>query len=441
MGFAADANAQQSGVQLGRYRLVPRVFAGLGYDSNVFYQDDNNVESPTSSAVAIVRPSVEVSSAKSANLGVDLDVGLRYLSYLSDNEAVSAQDGFDVDGKLGVTFNRRGGFALRLSDRFVRTNTAPFEEGTDSYQRIQNEVAAALLIQPGGRVITGTLEAGVQMVRYQTESLSDLDQTNYRLSQQFSWKFLPKTQFVIRAEERFIRYDSGTRQVPGDIDCSGITDANALNECNALNELNGALSGTSLVVNPDSSPVRVRAGFTGLLTKKISFAALGGWANTFTEQGENFNGFVGELELNYEIGPASRASLGYYYDMSPSTFSGFYNSHKVSLGFNQQIAGRVDLELRGMVDYRAYGTVENVEMPTVTCDNENPCRHYSTTNRVDPFVNAKAELVYRLGDIGRLATGYKYEANLTDFEVRTPVQVSTARYQKHLFSASAGLEW
>jgi hypothetical protein len=359
---------------------------------------------------------------------LNLDAGVTYKQYITDEETIQNQSGLDstVNGRL--TLNPAGAVAFAISDSFVRTLEAPSVDSVTTTDRIYNKVGGNLIIQPGGKILTLDLGGSFEVLAYDKEN-SDLDRQTLGLSAEGKWKFLPKTALVIQGSQGFVSYAAESRTVSDTVPTSWV----------------GAAS------NVNSSPLRVMGGLSGLLGMRLSVLALAGYGNGYYDEGENFSGAIGRGEVGYEIGPTSRFRLGYERDFVDSSFSNYASFHRGFLRYNQQFSGFFNVRLEGGLKYYEFAEVVNVTQDTIV-NSSNAA--YSTVNRRDPIANGVVEGSFIFAEIWRLGTKYQVEANLSSFEINhgspspnpDPNDIYTqglarVSYVKHRFFLTGGVEW
>lgn len=360
------------------------LFADVGYDSNVFY--DN--ETPKTSPVMHITPRLEITNAERDGTipsGTYYDVygSLDFRRYLSSAREVTDQDATNVS--LGGTAEFSSGQALSffLSENFSRYQQAPYSPGAP-ITRDDNMVAASLMFAPGG----GRLRV---MLRY--TNLIDKYEGSYDTGSNMGnegvldigWRWLPRTTIYMQAAQGAITYfNSGTT---------------------------GTAESTPLYA---SYPLRTLAGIRGLLTEKLSVNIAAGYSNAFYSGGDSSSGFgnVGIVtEVNYSLSVLSRFGLGYHHDFVNSPLlGGYYNIDAVYGAFQQMVASRVVTYLFGRFEYRHFG---------------------SHTGRIDDNVTGGVALDYIMAHFLLAGASYSLNFNRT---VQNSGSLSTpdTNYTKHI---------
>jgi hypothetical protein len=423
----ADATAERKvdGLGSGKVRFHPALTLSGGYDTNVFYEDTN--ETPDGAAVIGVRPEIGITTHKPTNVDFRLKGGVYFQYFVSDDPLITEQSGLEANAAAGITFNPNGAVAFKLSDTFVRTNETPSGSSLLSFNRIYNNAGATLIIQPGGKILTGELGGRAAITRNQ--QLVELDKNEFGVRAQLKWKFLPKTALIADASWDFIFYEVKERMIPG---------LEEGEEPQFLSPFQGAFE------NIDSRPLRAKAGLKGLLFNRISVTLLGGYGQGFYAGGDDFKGFIANAELAYEIGPTSRFQLGYIRDFRDNTFSNYAKDHNIYSRYNHQFGGRFDLKLEGAFIYREFSPIPAVFLPDVTVDGVRGAQAFSTTERVDPLVTGDVDGTFYITEIFTVGLNYNLAVNTSDFVQITgqgATGSATAQFVKHRVFLTTGVRW
>lgn len=445
---AAPAQAQQideaaldspkgGGLRVGSLVFHPALLVEGGYDTNVFYEDEQ--ELPRDSALVAVRPSLSLETPTPRAVNFELEVGARYLRFLADDPRIERQSGLSLNGSAALTFNPQGAIAVRLFDTIKRTNEPANGLSFDSYNRIYNRAGGALIIQPGGKVLTA--EIGGSFTSITHSYLTDLDRNQVGVNGQVKWKFLPKTAAVLQVDWSSITYNQSQRSIPfgDDEDRQSFLDP---------------FVGTQGLTNVDSSPLRLKAGVVGLLTNKVSVTLMGGYGQGFYDSGPDPKIFLLQSELGYEIGPTSRAAVGYSHDFADSTFGNYRTFHRLFARYNQQLFGRVSARLGLNYIYQQFAVTDGPTLDQVSVDGELGQPAFSTNERVDPLIVGLAEINVGLADFVTVGGRYQLDVNTSDFTMITGIRsdnpnpddintggTASAQFVKHRFFLVTGVRW
>jgi hypothetical protein len=312
------------------------VTAEAGYDTNVFYNDADRIQS----AVLRVIPSLQLTNAGRtgevhSETTYDLGVSLLYREYLSSDQDVRAQRAFNPSVHGSVALGGSRAFQLSLADQFTRTEDPPYNKTvTGMIIRDNNVGSAGASIAPGGGRLTFT-------IRY-TNTLDYFEDRDYKPSTNMahdgmldaSWKWLPKTAIFLQGGVGYIHYLNPSAS-------SGATDRH------------------------DSVPIRGLLGLRGLLTPKTTVSIGAGYATALYQGGGcdvaatscNPRGFSNVL-VNFDVGYAptlmSKLGLNLTHGFRNSPVVGdFYDVDAAGLTASQMIAKLV-LRAFGRYEYRRY---------------------------------------------------------------------------------------
>ncbi len=411
-----------------------------GFDSNIFFEDEQ--ENPLSAPSLSVVPFVEIDTRKSRSVALKLKAEAEYLQYLSDDQRVQDQSGFFLRAQGSATFNPRGAVALRISDSFQRTNEAPSGAAFDSFNRIYNDLGAAIVIQPGGKILV--VELGGHFAINRNSFVPDLDNQTIGMRLGASWRFLPKTKFVLNASWDFVTYDQRVRSIP------------FYDEGEAPDFVEPFENDDTALRNINSQPLRIETGIDGLVGRRLSIKALIGYSKAFYDSGDDFSSITGLFQGGYEIGPTSRFALGYERNYQDTSFGNFMSFHKVFGRYNHQFGGKFDLMLEGNFQLQQYRGFPQITLPSVSVDGQPGAGAFSDTERDDPVFGARAEGTYYFGSVFMVGARYMLDVNASDFVlvtgIRSPEGVNvdndinqggtaTVQFVKHRAFIFTGVRW
>lgn len=393
-------NSEGAGVRLGSSLVLhPGIGVEGGYDSNVFYNSPDDPGGTTGAGRLRVTPHLDLSTRPPqrmengsgqpsvANTTFRLGLAATYQEYLSSEEVVSSQRNVEIDANLRGEFNRRQAVSFSLADTFARTTEPTNEAAFATFNRMYNRADAAVKIAPGGRTLEFGLGYGFFINFFEDEEWrapgNFLGHDIYATTR---WKFFPKTALVFDAHVTPTSY----------------YDSDA--------------------THASSVPVRVRGGINGLLTQRLTLLAMVGYGAGFYTAGDDFDSIIGTLELGYLIGPVSRLKLGYERDFSDSIFANFYVQDRGYVEFNQMIAGKFLLVIRGGVARLGYSTVTDPGA--------------SDTDRVDIRATAGLFGEYRAKDWLGINLSAEYMGNFSDWSFTdADGDVDRAEFSKFLVFA------
>ena len=144
-----------------------------GYDSNVYYTENQTVSSP----ILRITPSLDLTNvARNGEVPVglyfDLRASLMYREYLSDNADVRRLRAFTPTVALNLEHNSNGSLVLGLTDTFSRLQDAPYTEtSSDIIIRDNNLAMAQLRWSPGGGRLQALLRFTNMIDLFETDQL------------------------------------------------------------------------------------------------------------------------------------------------------------------------------------------------------------------------------------------------------------------------------
>lgn len=426
------------GLAVGQLRLHPGLQLATGYDNNVFYEDAQ--EAPLSATTLHIRPTLSATIPKPNRFALVSNLEVAYLQYFGDEQAVSDQSGVTVRADLAGTVNPNGAVAVRVYDYLRRTNEASNGLSFESYNRFYNQIGANVIVQPGGKVLTG--EVGLNFTNYDYGYLETLNKTRFGLDAQVKWKFLPKTALLLVADWGSISYDTQAREIPfkDEDDRQSFLDP---------------FVGAQGLQNIDSDTITVQAGLAGLVLPRLSVELMAGYTGGLYDAGEDFHGLTGRAAVAWEIGPTSRFRLGYLRGIQDSTFSNYVAFHRVSADYKQQI-WRFDIDLGLSYVHQQYATVAVPILDQVSVDGQLGAPAFSTADRVDPLIIGLANVDFLLGDLFTVGVRYHLDVNTSNFVMitglvapsanRDPNDINTsgtatAQFVKHRVLLTTGVRW
>lgn len=313
---------RELGLSAGGFKLLPHVDIGYGFDSNVFYEDDTNVESPNGSQVLNITPGIGIENVNGQNLELKLRADATVSRYISDNQAVSDQSNVGADVGVGVTFFKASALALNLRERFRRALERRNYETSSNSNRNINEIGAGVIFRPGGGALNVTTNYTFVADLFADRDSDWGDMLHHDISLNGSWKFFPYTALVVDGQWQMRSYQSEGQGAYGEL--------------------------------TDSMPLKVRIGLNGFVTKKLSLLLLAGYGNSFHEmhettaavnphENDSFSMLIGEARVSYKLAPTTILQGGYKYDFNDSLFSNYVAAHNIYVDVRQRFAERVDL--------------------------------------------------------------------------------------------------
>jgi hypothetical protein len=288
--------AEGGGLRLGNFELHPGIGAELGYISNVYNDEENEL----ASLVMRLAPHLFLSSLGAERSGVEeghLPPMVQFKGGLSANlqhyfaeYAPPTDFGTDVNLQLQIAPSRPVSFSLtevfnRTTRPFSDPASDPEQSGDPSidYARYSELAAAKLQFQTGG----GLLQAGVGYRFgynwYAADVFSDNDNLTHTADLNLAWEFFPKTALFY--------------------------DASFIHQNYTANDEPPRIEGASPLF--DSNQVMSRIGINGAITSRISATLAAGYAVGFYQDDNDFEGLTLNAEARWIPSPISEWSLGF----------------------------------------------------------------------------------------------------------------------------------
>lgn len=289
------------------------VVAEAGYDSNVFYNDQRPIDSPTLQVTPSIVLSNDRREGPTPPARFALGASLLYREYLADEPGVEARRAFNpsFNGLLGYAPSTA--FALTVSDQFVRSEEAPYSPDAPVIERSSNTGILDTRITPGGGRLQLTLRYTNTLDLYDTAA-AFADRMGHDVMFSTAWKWLPKTALFLEGAIGYIHYLDDTR-------------AAAQGRVNSL-------------------PWRALAGIRGLLTPKLTVNLGLGYADSIYNNDvvdpSGLSNLLARASLSYDPLTHTKLTLAYEHLIQDSPFVGnFYDSDSAGLSISQQVSAFV----------------------------------------------------------------------------------------------------
>jgi hypothetical protein len=381
------------------------VAAEAGYDSNVFYSDQNKVDSAT----LRVTPSFELTNANrdgtTPAMYYSLGASLLYREYLKDDPTVREQRAFNpvVSGSLG--YNAGTGVSFAVSDQFMRLEDPPYVQGTEPITRDYNQATAQLGLAPGGGRIQTVFRYTNSLDLYETDSLEYANNMGHDFVIDGSWRWLPKTALFLQAGAGYIQYLSDQAEAVG---------------------------------KENSIPYRVLGGLRGLVTPRVTAEISAGFSDAVydsstiisTANPSGLSNLAVGVSLGWQALSFTKVGLGYGHAFRDSPVIGsYYDLDFGTLSLAQQIGAFV---LTGNVryEYRRYKGVVVAMMPV---------------DRNDHLLQSSVQADYFVQKWLYAGVGYASLLNRSDFDLTSMPGLTVAAqgldYTKHLIVGRLGITY
>jgi hypothetical protein len=431
------------GYRIGDFELHPGLGATFGYDSNYFHRAESDIGGAPVAAMRLrVSPSLSLSTlgAQRRGDGPPPSIGFRTELMATYNEffAVSGtdtdkqrmSDQRDVAGRFNLGFDIFPGreWSAKLNggvSRAIRPTQSGSTAGSSSFNRWLPTGTGRLTWRPGSGLLDWDLGYEFQGRFFEDASLGGLDRQVHNISTRGRWRFYPRTALIYEGEVGFVSYPT---------------------------------AGAGVTLKGDSNPVRSRFGLNGLITPSFSILALAGWGASFysAPQGsiaspastvEDFDSFIGQLELKWYLGRQPRSnplavsgalsaiSVGFERDFQDAYFGSYNERNRGYLRFSYLFGGAFLMSLEGGGSAVVFPAQQN------TADIE-----YSTPGGwTDARIDAKLFAEYRVKDSVGINAEVGFDGYFSETTVTFTDQATSTRFTDPIaykqVTAFLGLRW
>ena len=323
-GWMSDRSRREGpGFRIGNLELHPGLGIEGGYDTNVFYEDQD----PQSSFLLRLTAHVDVATLgpqrraegetregeEPAQRNIDFRAGAAasYYHFFIDQ----ARDNVAADAYLAATINPQGRFSFYVHDEFSRTirpfiDRAPDTDGeVPTYARNRNVAGAELRLQSAGGVLKGSLGYDYTLDHFQDDIFAYVNSHQHEMRLQMSWRFLPET--------ALISVTQATRQ-------------------NYYND-DGSVPAASLL--DDHWRIGSKIGLNGAVTRTLAFTALVGYAGGFYDVADDFDNVEVMAGLKWRPRETISAGIGYDRRFQPSFIGNFQRRDRIYLNGQMLLGG------------------------------------------------------------------------------------------------------
>jgi hypothetical protein len=252
----AEVAYAQSGSEVGPIRLLTGLRLESGYNTNLYRTTDPNGREGV--VQLNVNPTLRAQTIRPRIVALDAGIGLEWSQYLGDADA-RRQSGETIDGDFELRFNPNGLFSVAPRDEIRRTTRASFGAAGEPFQSTENTFELELALHPGGADrpsrlgLSGSLTGIHRLWRY--DRFATLNKNAFGGRLELKYNFLPKTAVFINA-----------------LVMSVVNASSTIEQDRAL-----ATDTSFSRANPDSTPIRVSAGLTGLLLPRLGLLLSAGY--------------------------------------------------------------------------------------------------------------------------------------------------------------------
>ncbi len=391
------------GIKLGSSLVFhPGLGVEAGYDSNVFFADEDSVGAarlrivPTLALATL--PPQRLDDEEGGLTGKKPTLEFRfgfagiYEDWFGKDQILDDRRDFGIQTDVGLVIFPYGKFRLRLYDEFARSIRAPNEAMVANYTLDRNTAGIGFSVVPGTALEVG-LDYRYTLNFYELPWLRTAG--NYHkhdINLSFKWKFLPKTAFVFTGRvSPYMRW------------------GNSLDSAGYVFPLS------------DSVDVSAMVGLVGLFTPRFGLALNVGYGAAFFGKGDDFDSFIGNAELRFFVTPMSAIRAGFIRDIQPSYFTNYYERNEWYLAYEQLIAGRVLLSAKFRLGYWKYAVLYQDDGAGVLTVSD-AFTNLDKNHRVDwPVLKAMLFAEYRITDWIAINATFEYTGNFTDTRLASTV--------------------
>ncbi|MFH0902081.1 MAG: hypothetical protein V2A73_15735 [Pseudomonadota bacterium] len=374
------------GVQVGEGLVLhPQTDLATVYQNNVYSQSNDDPTGKVSSPILRIGIGGELATtdnSQASRLQFRSSANFTWHQYLGSDKRLDNTNDLGIGVLLEAKINPNQPFSFVLRDGFTRSVRPPRGALADNLDRDRNELLVGALYKPGGGALQGYLNYGMSYDRFETELMSYPDRMANKFTLGGRWQWLPMTQLLLEGQWAI------------------------------------ATPSKETAFKSSSTPLRVTAGISSLITSTFGTVVRVGYGNGFYKTGANFNSYLALVEGRFAFGPMVRLSLGYSHDFTDSVVSNFYTDHAFYARSAIKLGQSVDARLRGELRLRSYPYGKLVEF-------DDGDSHYrfcgdegcASSDRSDTILNIDGGIDYHAAKWLTLGVGYSFHHNDTEFFV------------------------
>jgi hypothetical protein len=374
------------GLRTGEFVFHPGIATEIGYDTNVFYEDEDRQDS----AILRVTPHLWLQTLSGQRLGgegedaaprappkIKFKAGLtgsyyhHFGTYYDDNVSTSAD--------VNLVINPDRPFSVTVYDTFTRS-IRPFSEPgwmRPNYARDRNVVGVDLGFASPGGLLKSSLGYAFRFDFFEDENFSDNNSFTHTVSSNSSWQFLPKTALLHRLSLGFQNYPNY--------------------DPTSVSQLN------------DNVRLKTAMGVNGVLTPRVSMTALIGYGAGFYEDAADYEDVNGRLEARWRATEKFAWTFGYERGYESSFLGNFNRRDRGYTKATLTVGAALLLGAKLSAGLYHYGVPrDGAGVPLAEGDTEE--------ERDDIRLNAGLFGEYRILDWLATTAELGYQANFTDFE-------------------------
>ncbi|MBM4372597.1 MAG: outer membrane beta-barrel protein, partial [Deltaproteobacteria bacterium] len=326
------------GFHAGGFVIRPELVLSTEYNTNLFYADEDDPDDPTPAWILRVIPGLQLQTPTHSVIVVNANGAFEYRKYFGEEALVNRLSSLGGVAGLRAVFFPRSVVSVTISEDFRRLMERRNSETTTSWDRNFNKAGLDVDIRPGGGAMG--VRVGYSFVSdYFVETLGDWgDLHRHDIHLRYSWRFFPFTALLVEGGVELNDYLDKDQGYYGEL--------------------------------TDSTPVRVRAGVNGFITKTLAAMLMVGYGNSLhakrdvatgevTNRGENasYNSFLADARVSWRATPSTLLQVGYRHDFRDSLFSNFVTYDRVYANAQQRLFRIWDLNLDVGYEYLQYSAL------------------------------------------------------------------------------------
>lgn len=377
------------GIRAGRLELHPSFAAEIGYDANVFLEDQGTNGSVVLQLVAGLTLSTlgaermeEAEGADTQKLTFTSSLHVNYFQYL--NTPNGGNVGGDLSAQLVVLPQGRFGFSI--SESFTRT-VRPFVDatgsGSPSYGQNTSVTQANLRFQSPGGNLRSTVGYRLRAAFFDSTLFQANNNLTHGLTSELTWAFFPRTALFWNMDASFMDYRDNA-------------------DSPAYQLLRGSRS------------VSTSIGVNGVLSTRVS-ATLGVGYTASIYEGDvvdDVDGITARAELRLRPRDMINLSFGYSHGIAQSYIGGYVMQDNLYAQAQMMFGGRFLLGLQLTGGYNRSGVA-------LQSDGMTPLGN--SLRRKDFRTLAQLYAEYRATSWLAVLTHIEYQADMTDYRFADPV--------------------
>ena len=327
LGLAAS---ETGGIRLGEAHLIPFIDVDTHYVMNPGRSNQN----PVNDLMTVSRPGLRLQLDRDT-LKLKLATEGEYQHYYG-LETLDSRGFSTFAGQLNLSadINRGSPLGIRLFEALVRSAEPGNEEISGKMLHTYNNLGIGIDYQPGGGALQLTADY-IFFIDYYDRGNTELgegfkpktlDNMRHMPSLNLTWRFLPKTAAFIDAQGILTDYYS-----------------------------NGTFYNSS-ETNPNSSLLTTHMGLVGNLSSLVKVLLKAGYGMTdISGTKDQFSSAVGQLEIQYQLGPKDYLKVGFKRDVKPTTLFKYYGLMRGYVSYRRSFNHRWNVNAKLNYDDMRYG--------------------------------------------------------------------------------------